>query len=253
METLASATSATQPLPQAGATALSVQNLCLATPGGRTILDHASLDLPAGSHAVILGESGIGKTSMLDAIAGLKSFRGQIEIGRHPIQTIAESGLRQTVAYLGQTPFLFAGTIADNIRFCDHAATPDAVRNAAALGLVLDFADRLPLGLDTVIGERGLGLSGGEAHRVALSRLFLRDPGLILLDEPTAHLDTETEMELVEILTHFAKGRTMLISSHSAAVADRFDHVFRIENGKIVKDVARSATAPGEARPEVAA
>jgi ATP-binding cassette subfamily C protein CydD len=253
METLASASSATQPLPHIGATALSVRNLCLTTPGGRTILDHASLDLAAGLHAVILGESGIGKTSLLDAIAGLKSFMGQIEIGQHPIQTIAESGLRHTVAYLGQTPFLFAGTIADNIRFGDHAATPDDVRHAAALGLVLDFADRLPLGLDTVIGERGLGLSGGEAHRVAHARLFLRNPGLILLDEPTAHLDAETEMEIVEILRHFAKGRTMLISTHSAAVADRFDQVFRMENGKIVKDVARSATTPGEPRSEVAA
>jgi ATP-binding cassette subfamily C protein CydD len=220
--------------PQPRTTALNIRALTLSTPDEqRTILDHASLYLPAGTHAVILGESGIGKSSLLDAIAGLRDFTGVIEIGPHPIQTIAESDLRQQVAYISQSPTLFGGTIAENIRFADPEATDDAVRKAAAQAHVLDFTDRLPLGLDTSMGERGIGLSGGEAHRVGLARLFLRNPRLILLDEPTAHLDPDTEMHVIDALKHFATGRTMLISTHSATLAARFDHVFRIKDGKI--------------------
>jgi ATP-binding cassette subfamily C protein CydD len=233
--------------PQPRTVALDINALTLHTPDEqRTILDHASLHLPAGTHAVILGESGIGKSSLLDAIAGLRDFMGVIEIGPHPIQTIADSDLRQQVAYISQSPTLFGGTIAENIRLADPEATDETVRKAAAQAHVLDFTDRVPLGLNSPMGERGLGLSGGEAHRVALSRLFLRNPCLILLDEPTAHLDPDTETQMIDAIKHFAAGRTMLISTHSAALAARFDHVFRIADGKI-EPVGGNAVKPTNA------
>jgi ATP-binding cassette subfamily C protein CydD len=108
------------------------------------------------------------------------------------------------------------------------------VRRAADLALVTAFSDGLPEGLATRIGEGGLGLSGGEAHRVGLARLYLTDPSIVLLDEPTAHLDPETEANVLDRLQGFAQGRTMIIATHSMTVASRMDATLRFENGHLL-------------------
>ena len=138
------------------------------------------------------------------------------------------------VAMLGQRPRLFAGSIADNIRLGRRDADHASVRQAAQLARVTDFADALPEGLATPLGEDGLGLSGGEIQRIALARIYLRDPGLVLLDEPTAHLDTATEALVLDGLAAFADGRTLVVATHSRAVAARMDKVFRIAGGRLL-------------------
>ena len=141
---------------------------------------------------------------------------------------------RGGVALRGPRPRLFAGSIADNIRLGRRDADHAAVRRAAQLARVADFADALPEGLATRLGEDGLGLSGGEIQRIALARIYLRDPGLVLLDEPTAHLDAATEALVLDGLAEFAAGRTLLVATHSRAVAARLDKVFRIAGGRLL-------------------
>ncbi|TCL90654.1 ATP-binding cassette subfamily C protein CydD [Rhizobium sp. PP-WC-2G-219] len=214
---------------------LSIRGLRLnTTASNRTLLSEAGLTLPAGMHAALIGESGIGKSTLLEAIAGLHPFEGTIRIGAARLEDIDEQALRVGLAFLGQNPVLFKGTIADNIRFGRSDATDLDIQTAAACAAVVEFTSRLPDGLDTLIGENGRGLSGGEAHRVALARIFLRNPSVILLDEPTAHLDPATEGRVLDALAIFAKGRTLLIATHSEAVAQRFSRIYRIADRAIL-------------------
>ena len=134
---------------------------------------------------------------------------------------------------IGKNPHLLPASIPDNIRLGRPQPDDAALREAARRACVLEFAAGLPQGLDTLLGSRGHGLSGGQAQRVALARLFLRDPGLILLDEPTAHLDEATQARVLDEILAFAAGRTLLLATHSPAVAARFPRVLRIADAQV--------------------
>ncbi|MGO4572874.1 thiol reductant ABC exporter subunit CydD [Microvirga sp. 2TAF3] len=214
---------------------VSVVGLTLHTPdSARIVLDHAEFGAKPGEHIAILGESGIGKSSFLEALARLRAYDGDIHLGVRLLQEISEDELRRRVAFLGQRPRLFQGSIAHNIRLGRMSATDDEVRIAADRAGVLAFASRLDDGLESIIGEDGAGLSGGEAHRVALARIFLRDPELFLLDEPTAHLDAATEDTVLQSIREFAQGRTLIVATHSLRVASAMDCIMRIDDGRIV-------------------
>lgn len=235
-------------LPEAGAAAeqtahlpslsgglpLRVEHLTIRVPDSdRVLLDDVSLEIGAGRHLALFGESGIGKSSLLETLARLRPGEG-IRIAGFDLAEIDEASLRAGVAFISQRSRLFHGSIADNIRLGKPAASAAEIARAAAQACVLDFASKLPEGLDTPIGEGGVGLSGGEGHRVALARLFLRDPGLILLDEPTAHLDAATQARVLDALLDFAEGRTMIVATHSPAVAARLDEAWRLVGGKLL-------------------
>lgn len=235
-------------LPEAGAAAeqtahlpslsgglpLCVEHLTIRVPDSdRVLLDDVSLEIGAGRHLALFGESGIGKSSLLETLARLRPGEG-IRIAGFDLAEIDEASLRAGVAFISQRSRLFHGSIADNIRLGKPAASAAEIARAAAQACVLDFASKLPEGLDTPIGEGGVGLSGGEGHRVALARLFLRDPGLILLDEPTAHLDAATQARVLDALLDFAEGRTMIVATHSPAVAARLDEAWRLVGGKLL-------------------
>jgi len=217
------------------ATALAIHGVTVQTPDrSRTVLDCLDLDVPAGQSVAILGPSGIGKSTLLEAIGRLRPHEGVVWLNGASLSTIDEAQLRTELAFLPQRPRMFFGTIAENIRLGRRTASDAAVAHAASLAGVDDFAARLPLGLDTPLGDGGLGLSGGEIQRVALARIFLRDPRLILLDEPTAHLDAATEYRVLDHLMRFAAGRTMIVATHSEAVAARMDKVWRMAGGKLL-------------------
>ena len=189
----------------------------------RDVLTNLSFDLPAGAHLALAGPSGCGKSTLLDALAGwLPAASGQLTVAR---------GIR--IGYASQRPYLFHGSIADNLRMADPQASDQQLRAAAEAAQVLRFAERLPQGLETVIGERGFGLSGGEARRIALARVFLRDPQLLLLDEPTAFLDPETEASLLAALAGFARGRTLVLATHSPAAMRMAGKVLWLPEGVI--------------------
>ena len=219
--------------PGSGA-ALAIAGLNLDAPGRRlAVLSDACLTLAPGEHAALMGPSGIGKSSLIEAIARLRPFQGDIRIDGVSLPEWDEAALRQRVALIGQKPQLLAGSIADNIRLGRPDATDAEVQAAARRACVLEFAEALPQGLATPLGGRGHGLSGGQAQRVALARLFLRDPGLILLDEPTAHLDEATQARVLDEILEFAAGRSLLLVTHAPAVAARLGRTLRAAGGKV--------------------
>ncbi|TDH62814.1 thiol reductant ABC exporter subunit CydD [Dankookia rubra] len=195
-------------------------------------LDGLSFRASAGETLVLAGPSGAGKSSVLRILMGFaRPDAGRVSINGQDAMALQPAELRRLSAYVGQHPHLFRATLRENIRFARPEATPEQVEAAARAAHVLDFAEGLPQGLDTLVGEGGWGLSGGQAQRVALARAFLRDAPLVLLDEPTAHLDPGTESQVIESLQRLCLGRTAIIASHSGARA-RLGRVLEIEAGR---------------------
>ncbi|SEP78569.1 ATP-binding cassette, subfamily C, CydD [Devosia sp. YR412] len=212
-----------------GAVGVTISRLTLRTPdSARVILSNSDLSIAPGEHFALLGPSGIGKSTLLEAMARLRLSEGAIDLDRQPLAHWPEADLRGRVTMLGQKPRIFAGTMAQNIALARPGASLAEIRRAAERAHVASFADALPEGLDTQLGEGGLGLSGGQAQRIALARIYLRDAGLILLDEPTAHLDAALEQDVLDELKLYARGRTLIIATHSLAVAARMDKAWRI-------------------------
>jgi len=224
---------AKSPLIRINAAALAIEDLTVKTSSGRAILDDLNLSLSASQSLAIMGESGIGKTTLMRAIARLIPYEGQILIDGTETCELPEAQLRQRLAVITQKPRIFHGTLSDNIRFAAPQASDEAVQTAARRARVMDFVSDMPEGLDTLVGEGGEGLSGGQAQRIALARLFLIGPGLIILDEPTAHLDPETEAAVLDEIFAFAAGRTLIVLTHSRSVAARADKAMRLAGGKL--------------------
>ena len=181
-----------------------------------TAVDQISFDIEKGEFAVIVGPSGAGKTTVLEILLGfVRPDAGRVTINGADIATIVPQALSRLTAWIGQRPTLFAGTIRDNIRFARPEASDAEVEAAARSARVLAFAAGLPQGLDTPVGEGGYGLSGGQAQRVAIARAFLKDAPLLLLDEPTAHLDPATEADVLDGLRRLTLNRTVILATHS--------------------------------------
>jgi len=177
-----------------------------------------SFRVPAGETAILAGPSGAGKTSVLEILLGfVRPQHGRVTLNGADITTIVPQALARLIAWIGQRPVLFAGSLRDNIRFARPEATDAEVDEAARFARVDGFAATLPQGLDTKVGEGGYGLSGGQAQRIAIARAFLKNAPLLLLDEPTAHLDPATEAEVLDSLRRLTLGRTVILASHSAA------------------------------------
>ena len=208
----------------ASASLVSARGIALRHPAAtHDVLRDITLDLGRDQHVALTGASGDGKSTLLEALAGwLPVHSGSLQ--RAP-------GLR--IGYAPQRPFLFAGTLRDNLRMAKADASDAELEQAAEAAQVMRFAARLPDGLDTVIGERGFGLSGGEARRVALARVFLRDPDLLLLDEPTAFLDPDTEAAVLLAILRFAKGRGVLMATHSDAAQATMMQVWHVRDGRL--------------------
>jgi len=218
--------------PAAPALRLTQVSVCAADTNAPLLTD-VHFALPSGAHVALMGASGAGKSTLLDVLARLRPHAGRIELDGIDLDRWDERRLRERMVYIGQRTYLFEGTIADNIRLAAPDADDVAVRRAADLACVSQFADSLPDGLDTRLGARGLGLSGGQAQRVALARMYLKQPQIILLDEPTAHLDEVTQAAVMQGVMQFAVGRTLVIATHSHAVAAACDACLLVENAQV--------------------
>jgi ATP-binding cassette subfamily C protein CydD len=179
----------------------------------------------------VAGPSGSGKSTLLKVAGGwLRPSEGRVLIDGAP--AAADSGSARALL-IGQHPYLFSGTLADNIALGQPGASRSRIWAAIEAAQLTSLLGRLPDGLDTVLGERGWSISGGEAQRVALARAFLSDVGFVLVDEPTAHLDAATEAALIEPLARLLQGRTALLASHSDAVLELADRVIDLDGGRI--------------------
>lgn len=197
------------------------------------VLDGLSFRVPAGETVVLVGPSGAGKSTVIELLLGFVTpDAGRITVNGADIASIVPTALARMTAWIGQQPVVFAGTIRENIRFGREDATDGEVEAAAKAARIEQFAAALPEGLDTVIGEGGYGLSGGQAQRVAIARAFVRNAPLLLLDEPTAHLDPATEADVLDSLRRLALGRTVILASHSAAAHAFGGRLLRLSDGR---------------------
>jgi ATP-binding cassette subfamily C protein CydD len=198
-------------------------------------LDGLSFRVAAGETLVLAGPSGAGKSTAIEILLGfVRPDRGRVLINGADIKDLVPAALSRLTAWIGQRPMLFAGSIRENILFARPEASDAEVEAAARSARVSDFAAALPDGLNTQVGEDGYGLSGGQAQRVAIARAFLKNAPLLLLDEPTAHLDPSSEAAVLDSLRRLAAGRTVILASHAAAAHDFAGRRIDIRDGRAV-------------------
>jgi subfamily B ATP-binding cassette protein MsbA len=202
----------------------------------KTVLHHISFNAPAGSVTALVGSSGSGKST----IAGLSATflnpkSGKITIDNKDVSKVKLNSYRQYLGVVLQDEFLFEGTIRDNILFPRPNATEDELQNAVKAAYVDEFTNRFDDGLETLIGERGVKLSGGQRQRLAIARAILANPKIIILDEATSNLDTESEALIQKSLNALVKDRTTIVIAHRLSTIKKADQILVIEAGKIVE------------------
>jgi len=215
--------------------------------GGRGGVSNVDLELPAGSVTAIVGESGAGKSTLAGLLLGLSSPQeGRITVNGVDLADIERSAWFGRIAWVPQRPFFFRGTIRENLTIGLADASPDKIRGALEAASASHFIDRLTEGVDSLLGDRGAGLSGGELRRLALARVFLREPSLVVLDEPTAGLDSENERLVADTLRRLARGRTLLLISHRETTVDVADRVALMDGGRLaLLSPLATGTGPG--------
>ncbi|TMM28607.1 ABC transporter ATP-binding protein [Polaribacter aestuariivivens] len=202
----------------------------------KEVLHNISFKVPSGSVTALVGSSGSGKST----IAGLSATflnpkSGKITIDNHDMSKVKLSSFRKHLGVVLQDEFLFEGTIRENILFPRPNATEKELLNAVKVAYVNEFTDRFEDGLDTLIGERGIKLSGGQRQRLAIARAILADPKIIILDEATSNLDTESEALIQKSLSELVKDRTTIVIAHRLSTIKKADQILVIEAGKIVE------------------
>ena len=206
---------------------VSVSELKVQAPGSDSSLAPLSLHIQAGEHVALWSPSGSGKSVLLAQIAGLLPvLQGRIEVDRQTLDASSATQLRRRMAWLGQLPHVFAGSAARNIALGRSSVGPEQIAEATQLAVLDEALEHRP---GASLGEGGAGLSGGEVVRLALARMAAQTrAGLLLVDEPTAHLDPETAAQITQSLCHMARGRTMLVATHDAQLAAAMDRVIEL-------------------------
>ncbi|MGW8399837.1 thiol reductant ABC exporter subunit CydD [Streptomyces lydicus] len=246
------------PLPAAGTapapdgTALAVEDLVVRHPGrSADSLPATSFEVRPGETVALVGPSGAGKSTLLNVLLGFTApSEGRALVDGRDIASLSPDSWRQRIAWVPQHPHLFAGTLDENVRLARPDATDAEVRAALADAGALEFVDALPDGTATRLGEAGAGLSAGQRQRLALARAFLADRPILLLDEPTANLDGETEEAVVAAVRRLAAGRTVLLVVHRPALLAVADRVVRLADPATAGDRG-AAPAAAPARPPV--
>jgi len=219
---------------------LEIDGVSFAYPGTeRLVLRDVSLRIAPGEHVVLVGHNGSGKSTLFDLLLRFHAPQsGQIRFGGSDIADLDATQWRQRAGLMLQDTVLLHGTLAENLALGRPGATQDEMNRALTEVGAGPLLARLPQGLGTLVGEHGVGLSGGERQLVGLARLVLRDPAVVLLDEPTAHLDGLALRGVHDAIARFAIGRTLLLITHDPAMLSLATRVVRLENGQLRQDAA---------------
>jgi ABC-type multidrug transport system fused ATPase/permease subunit len=203
---------------------------------GENILNGMSFVAEPGKMTALVGPSGGGKTTVFNLLLRFyEPDHGSVTIDRQNVSEVSRRSLRRQIAYVGQDVFLFRGTIRDNIAFGKPGATEEEIIAAAKGAYAHDFILTFPRGYDTPVGEQGLQLSGGQRQRVAIARALIKDAPIILLDEATASLDSESELQVREAMEHLCQGRTTLAIAHRLHTVSHADAIHVVEDGRVVE------------------
>ena len=222
-----------------------------ATWGADPVLEGVDLSVRRGESLAIVGPSGAGKSTLMAVLAGnLLPSSGSVQVEGTELSAVTQDEVRSTSALVAQTTWLFTGTIADNLRLAQPYATPSQMWQALEVARLDKEVALMPEGLETQVGEAGLGLSGGQAQRLSLARAFLADRPVLLLDEPTSQVDLASEAAIVKSIEQLARGRTVVTISHRAGALTAVDRTVRVEAGAVHEAGGASAPGPAGAAPD---
>ena len=199
-------------------------------------MDGVSFSVPAGGSLAIVGSSGSGKSTILRLLFRFYDpAAGKVSVGGHSAPSIELASLRSKVGVVPQDVVLFNDTVYNNIAYGSLESTREDVERAARLAHIHDAVLELPEGYDTMVGERGLTLSGGEKQRVAIARALLKDPQVLLFDEITSALDSETESKIIDAVQNLSRGKTTIYIAHRLSTAASCDHILVLDQGRVVE------------------
>ncbi len=214
---------------------IAIDNICFRY-GSRQVITNVSLTIRSGEMIGLVGPSGAGKSTLVNLVCRFFDVAsGSIRVDGHDIRSYPISAYRSNIGIVLQEPFLFFGSIAENIAYGRPEATRDEIVAAARAAKAHDFILRLPDGYDSIVGERGQALSGGERQRISIARALLTDPRILILDEATSAVDTETEREIQEALDHLVQGRTTIAIAHRISTLRKADRIVVLEKGSITE------------------
>ena len=222
-----------------------------ATWGADPVLEGVDLSVRRGESLAIVGPSGAGKSTLMAVLAGnLLPSSGSVRVEGTELSSVTQDEVRSASALVAQTTWLFTGTIADNLRLAQPYATPSQMWQALEVARLDKEVALMPEGLETQVGEAGLGLSGGQAQRLSLARAFLADRPVLLLDEPTSQVDLASEAAIVKSIEQLARGRTVVTISHRAGALTAVDRTVRVEAGAVHEAGGASPPGPAGAAPD---
>ncbi len=224
-------------VPDPATHAVTIDRVTVAYPGRtKPAIEGCSLTIEPGEAVAITGPSGCGKSTLVSVLLGFTApSEGTVRIGDVDLTDIDPAAWREHIAWVPQRPHLFAASIAENLRLGAPHATDDELWSAVSAASLEQRIASLPDQLDTRLGERGSGLSAGEAQRLAIARALLKPASLLLLDEPTAHLDADTEARVISSLQQAARGRSMVVVTHRPAVLSIVDRVVSLEPATVLR------------------
>jgi ABC-type multidrug transport system fused ATPase/permease subunit len=201
------------------------------------ILTDVSLIVRAGERVALVGPSGAGKSTTLKLLTRFYDVTGgEITIDGHDVRRMPVAFLRSQIGLVQQEPFLFNGTVRENLLYGNLSAGPEEIEAAAKAARAHEFIINLPEGYDTWIGERGVKLSVGQRQRVSIARVLLKDPPVVMFDEATSNIDTETEVKIREALDELTKGRTTIVIAHRLSTVHGMDRIIVLDHGQVVED-----------------